>query len=208
MIRLKIRILLLTRGLLLLSFCQPLRKALFKLLFFRRPHGLAIQTIELNFLFFKLLQFSSLKLCGQNIGKYETVFLLTCHKTKGLVKYFEAKNGGEFNLRKTFKKYKYYYEDDHEELYNLKADLSETTDVSAQNPEIVQQMHAELFDYLKNVGAKFPKKDPEYNIQAEKQYEQDIIDKLWPRLEKQRKEMLSPEFKPNKDWWGSQFTKD
>ena len=43
----------------------------------------------------------------------------------------------------------YYHEDGHEELYNLKTDLSETTDVSTKNPEKVKQLHAELFEYLK-----------------------------------------------------------
>jgi arylsulfatase A-like enzyme len=111
-------------------------------------------------------------------------------------------------IRRSDWKLIHYYEDDHEELYNMKTDLSETTDVSAKNPEIANQLHAELFDYLKNVSAKFPQKDPEYNAQAEKEYEQNIIGKLWPRLEKQRKEMLSPEFKPDNDWWGSIVTKD
>jgi len=69
-------------------------------------------------------------------------------------------------------------------------------------------LHSELFDYLKKVCAKFPKKDPEYNEQFEKLYGQGMMNKLWPRLEDQGKEMLSPEFKPNKDWWGSQITKN
>ncbi|NEW81290.1 MAG: sulfatase [Mariniphaga sp.] len=111
-------------------------------------------------------------------------------------------------IRKGDWKLIYYYDDGHEELYNLKSDLSETTDVSAKNPEIASRLLSELFDYLKNVGAKFPRKDPEYNAQAEKEYEQNIVDKLWPSLEKQRKEMLSSEFKPDNDWWGSVVTKD
>ena len=102
----------------------------------------------------------------------------------------------------------HYYEDDHEELYNLKTDLSETTDVSAQNPDMVNRLHTELFDYLNKVGAKFPQKDSEYNAEDEKEYEQNIINKRWPDLEKQRKNMLSSDFKPNDDWWGSQITKD
>lgn len=111
-------------------------------------------------------------------------------------------------IRKGDWKLIHYYEDDSEELYNLKTDLSETTDVSAENPEVLNQLNTELFDYLKKVGARFPRKDPQYNAQAEKEYEQNMENKLWPRLEEQRKEMLLPEFKPNKDWWGSQLTKD
>jgi arylsulfatase A-like enzyme len=102
----------------------------------------------------------------------------------------------------------HYYEDDHEELYNLKTDLSETTDVSAKNQNIVKRLHAELFDYLKKVGAHFPKKDPEYNAQSEKEFEQNIVNKLCPSLENQRKEMLSKDFDPKNNWWGSKVTKD
>lgn len=111
-------------------------------------------------------------------------------------------------IRKGDWKLIHYYEDDHEELYNLKTDLSETTDVSAKNPKIVQQLSAELFDYLKEVSAKFPVKDPEYSGEAEKEYLQDVVNKLLPQLEDQRTNMLSKDYKPNKDWWGSQVTKD
>lgn len=111
-------------------------------------------------------------------------------------------------IRKGDWKLIHYYEDGHEELYNLKSDLSEIADVSANNPQIASRLHAELFGYLKNVGAKFPQKDPEYNAQAEKEVQQNIVDKLWPHLENQRKEMLTPEFKPDNDWWGSIVTKD
>ena len=111
-------------------------------------------------------------------------------------------------IRKGDWKLIHYYEDGHEELYNLKDDLSEETDVSAQNLDIVQNLHTELFDYLKNVDARFPEQDPEYDAEAEKQYKQNIIDELWPRLEKQRINMLSIEYKPNADWWGSEITKD
>jgi len=102
----------------------------------------------------------------------------------------------------------HYYEDGHEELYNLKTDLSETTDLSEQNQDIAKHLHTELFGYLKNVGARVPQKDPEYNAQAGQQYEQSIVKELWPRLEEQRRNMLSKDYQPNKDWWSSMVTKD
>lgn len=102
----------------------------------------------------------------------------------------------------------HYYEDDHEELYNLKDDVSETTDVSAQKPDIVKRLHDELFNYLHTVNARFPQKDPAYDIEAEKQYKQNIVNEIWPRLEKQRQRMLSSDYSPNDDWWGSQLTRD
>lgn len=102
----------------------------------------------------------------------------------------------------------HYYEDGQEELYNLKTDLSETTDVAAEHPEIVKELSQKLFDYLNRVGARFPEKDPEYTEAAEKEYLQKQADQLLPRLENQRKEMLQSDFQPNTDWWGSSKTID
>ena len=93
-------------------------------------------------------------------------------------------------------------------MYNLDTDLSETTDVAAENPDLVKKLSKELFDYLNQVGAKYPEKDPEYSSEAEQQYHQNIVNKLWPRLEEQRHNMLSKDYKPNKDWWGSMVTRD
>jgi arylsulfatase A-like enzyme len=102
----------------------------------------------------------------------------------------------------------YYHEDSHEELYNLKTDLSETRNVLSQNPEIAKRLHNELFDYLNNVGAIFPQIDPEYRETAEKENLYKIEHEKMPSLEKQRKVMLSKEFDPKNNWWGSMGTKD
>ncbi len=101
----------------------------------------------------------------------------------------------------------HYYEDGHEELYNLKTDLEETTDVASANPKRVKTMSTKLFAYLNEVGARFPEKDTEYNPELEKQYLENVINKRWPQLEKQRKEMLSKDFDPKNNWWGSEVVK-
>ncbi|WP_372775375.1 sulfatase [Mangrovibacterium sp.] len=111
-------------------------------------------------------------------------------------------------IRKGDWKLIHYYEDDHEELYNLRNDLAETTDLSEQNPELVFRLREELFDYLNQAGAELPLKDPEYSPEDEQLYQQKIIDKNLPRLEKQRLEMLSKDYQPNNDWWGSMVTVD
>jgi arylsulfatase A-like enzyme len=97
----------------------------------------------------------------------------------------------------------HYYED--EELYNLKTDLSEDKDVAAKNPALVQQLSSELFDYLNNVKARVPEKDPEYSEEAEKKYLLNIVNNKMPQLEQERKEMLSNDFNPKNKWWGSQI---
>ena len=102
----------------------------------------------------------------------------------------------------------HYYEDGHEELYNLASDLEETNDVSNENQELVKTLSTKLFAYLNEVGAKFPEKDPEYNEELERQYLNKIENKHMPQLEKRRMEYLSKDFDPKNNWWGSEVTKD
>ncbi len=75
-------------------------------------------------------------------------------------------------------------------------------------PEITKQLAKELLDWLQSVHANMPSPDPEYDSIQRLQYEAFIKNKKWPNLEKQRKNMLSEDFKPNKNWWGSKVTKD
>ncbi len=102
----------------------------------------------------------------------------------------------------------HYYEDGRDELYNLKADLEETTDVSEKNQELVTKMSQKLFIYLNEVGARFPEKDPEYSAELEKKYLDNVINNSWPSLEKQRLNFLSKDFDPKNNWWGSKVTVD
>ncbi len=111
-------------------------------------------------------------------------------------------------IRKGDWKLIHYYEDGHNELYNLRTDISETTDVSANNPKLVRQLHKELFDYLQSVGARFPEKDPQYSAGAEQKYLENIEKNRLPQLEKQRLRFLSKDFDPKNNWWGSEVTKD
>lgn len=102
----------------------------------------------------------------------------------------------------------HYYEDGREELYNLKKDMSETTDIAAANPERVKVMSEKLFRYLNGVGARFPEKDPQYDSAKETEYLQNVASKRLPQLEKQRRDFLSKDYNPGNNWWGSMVTKD
>ena len=106
-------------------------------------------------------------------------------------------------IRKGEWKLIHYYEDGHEELYNLRDDLSEKINLAQENAGMVQKLSRELFVYLKDVQAVLPVKDPEYDKTLEDKYKQGVIDEKWPQLEKQRKQMLSPDFDPGNNWWGS-----
>ena len=100
----------------------------------------------------------------------------------------------------------HYYEDGREALYNLKSDLGETTDLSAENPELVNRLGKQLFAYLNEAGARFPEKDPQYDEELEKQHLERVRTELMPRLEKQRLQFLSKDYNPGNNWWGSQRT--
>ena len=102
----------------------------------------------------------------------------------------------------------HYWEDDSEELYDLDSDGGEQSNVIADHPEIAKGLSNKLLDWLTEVGANLPTKDPEFDAKlAEKRHNSMVNEKL-PALEAQRMEFLSEDFEPNDDWWGSKVTKD
>ena len=101
-----------------------------------------------------------------------------------------------------------YYEDGHEELYNVKKDISETNDLAATHPELVKKLSVKLTTHLIEVGAKIPKPDPRFNAEKKVQQIKILHTKKKTQLEKQHANFLKPGFQPNKTWWGSIQTKD
>lgn len=53
-----------------------------------------------------------------------------------------------------------FLEDGHRELYNLRTDLSEQKDLAAEQPERVKELHRQLQDWRKAVGAPMPARNP------------------------------------------------
>ena len=102
----------------------------------------------------------------------------------------------------------HYYEDGHEELYNLKSDPEENYNVADNKPEMVQKLSEQLFAMLNEMGARFPESDPEHSAEKEQEYLDQVINKRWPSLEKQRMDFLSKDFDPGNMWWGSKLTED
>ena len=68
-------------------------------------------------------------------------------------------------------------------------------------------MREQLLDWLDETGADIPQNDPLYDSKADQARDERIRSKLWPKLERRRKELLSPGFQPNEDWWDSKRTK-
>jgi arylsulfatase A-like enzyme len=100
----------------------------------------------------------------------------------------------------------HYYEDGRDELYHLKTDLQETTDLSGNYPEKTKALRKRLFAYLNETGAKYPVNDPDYKEELEKKHLRNVENILLPQLEKQRLEYLSKDFHPGNNWWDSKVT--
>lgn len=96
-----------------------------------------------------------------------------------------------------------YYEDDHQELYDLEADPEEKNNLAGTRPEKAAELQATLFDYLRETGARFPRKDPQYRPEQELNYLGEVEKVRLPQLEQQRLNYLSKDFDPGNNWWGS-----
>lgn len=102
----------------------------------------------------------------------------------------------------------HYYEDGRTELFNLEDDMEENSNVVTQHIDIAKRLDIKLFDFLKKNNALYPTPDPEYNAALEEaSIEKQRTGKMI-QLEKNRKRMLSADFKPSKTWWGSQEIND
>lgn len=107
-------------------------------------------------------------------------------------------------MRKDNWKIIHYWEDNHLELYDLNTDLSETNNLAELNKEKAQELETQLMDWLKSMDTQYAEEDPEWDEEARNQRLENNKNKLMPRLEAQRKQMLSPGWQPNDDWWGSE----
>lgn len=102
----------------------------------------------------------------------------------------------------------HYWEDGHKELYKLPSIEHDSLNVISKHSEIATNLSDNLMLWLKDVNAKFPTEDTEYNKAKAEVRKLNTINKKWPSLEKHRMEVLSRDFQPNENWWKSSVTKD
>ena len=111
-------------------------------------------------------------------------------------------------IRKGDWKLIHYWEDDHDELYNLLNDPSEKNDVSKNEVNISLELRSELDAFLLETKAVFPNPNPNYNIVKAKEFQENRKSKMLVTLEKRRKKLLEENYKPNIDWWSSNVIND
>lgn len=102
----------------------------------------------------------------------------------------------------------YYHEDLRCELYNLKMDIGESEPINIQYPEKVEELKSELMSWLKETNAIMPVADMEYDPVKEAQVKLKWRTNTLKQKEAERERMLSDDFQPNADWWGSKVTVD
>jgi len=102
----------------------------------------------------------------------------------------------------------HYWEDNRQELFKLPSTEKDELNVITKHPKIAKQLSKQLLSWLKEVGAKYPKKDEEFDSILRLKRLINIKTKKLESLEKSRLEVLSKDFKPNKNWWKSKITKD
>lgn len=114
--------------------------------------------------------------------------------------------GGDPNsiIRKGDWKLIHYWEDDHDELYNLNSDPYEGNDLAVSEKEKVSLLRNELMEQLKSRNAQLASQDSLYDESVFAQALEKRKQSSMERLEKSRLDMLSENYTPNEDWWGSQ----
>ncbi|MFC1526567.1 sulfatase/phosphatase domain-containing protein [Candidatus Latescibacterota bacterium] len=102
----------------------------------------------------------------------------------------------------------HYYEDGRDELYDLANDPGERRDAASANPAVARELRQALDGWLREVSARFPEPDPDYDAVAERERLADLKTRFMAELETQHRAYLDPEWEPNADWWGSQVVVD
>ena len=108
-------------------------------------------------------------------------------------------------IRKGSWKLIHYWEDKHQELYHLENDVSEKNNQIEEHEAIAKTLNKDLMDWLKRMDTQYAEVDTNWNEKARIQRLEDHKNILLPKLERQRSKMLSPNWKPNKHWWGSEI---
>jgi arylsulfatase A-like enzyme len=118
--------------------------------------------------------------------------------------------GGQPNSIIRYKNWKliHYWEDAHDELYDLLSDPYEQHNLASQHTKEAQKLSTQLLSWLKSMNTKYPVPDPEFDPALAQKKHQSNVQVLMPKLEKERLNVLRADYKPNENWWKSKTTVD
>lgn len=102
----------------------------------------------------------------------------------------------------------FYHEDSHVELYDLESDPRELDDVASAHEEQASALMRTLREWMEKTGAKMPQPDPEYSEEARQAFLSTTRVEMLREQTAKRARRLSPDFRPDDTWWGSQPVKD
>ncbi len=97
----------------------------------------------------------------------------------------------------------HYYEDGRDELYDVATDMKEENNLASTQKERRDALREKLDRWLTNTGAKFPTTNPQYDATRAAEQRETIRTRQLPALERQHADYLSPDFEPDRTWWGS-----
>ena len=102
----------------------------------------------------------------------------------------------------------HYHADGRDEIYNLDEDPGEQNDLAGDADVRVREMRDRLDAWLKQVNARFPVPDPDFDLQKQRARFRRLQEEFMPKLEKEHARYLDPHWRPNEDWWGSMIVMD
>jgi len=97
----------------------------------------------------------------------------------------------------------HYHEDGRDELYNIDQDIGEERNLAAIQPERVKTMRETLSRWLRDVDAKMPSIDFEYDENVHLERESFLMKEWMKSLEGQHSGFLDEAYEPSDNWWGS-----
>lgn len=106
-------------------------------------------------------------------------------------------------MRKGVWKLIHFWEDGHNELYNLNTDIHEDHNLAVTESKRTSEMSKKLLNWLKEVGAQSPKPNTSFDEAKEKETITNNQKQKTKLLEELRLQMLNKDWKPNPNWWGS-----
>jgi arylsulfatase A-like enzyme len=102
----------------------------------------------------------------------------------------------------------HYFEDGRDALYDLASDPGEQHDRAAAEADRAAALRRRLDAWLREVGARRPEPDPEYDPEKERARLHQLEHECMPALEAEHAAFLAADWEPSADWWGSEVTED